>query len=99
MEEAIENTLILLDFFRSVYRPGSVLDRDREAFGFPTAAIDKAPTAAPIQLGNVAPISEENVVSWMTYLLVEHWVSYIKDSLLILLVYRTVGDSETIEGI
>jgi len=66
--EAIENpALILLDFFRSVYRPVSVLDRDREAFGFPSAAIDRALTAAPIQLGNVPPISEENVVSWMTY--------------------------------
>ena len=66
--EAIENpALILLDFFRSVYRPVSALDRDREAFGFPSAAIDRALIAAPIQLANVPPISEENVVSWMTY--------------------------------
>jgi len=57
--------LVLLDFFRSLYKPISVVDR--EAFGFPTAVMSHALKEAPIQLRNVAQLTKDDVLSWIAY--------------------------------
>ncbi|TFK37074.1 hypothetical protein BDQ12DRAFT_221196 [Crucibulum laeve] len=59
--------IILLDFFRYAYRPISLNNVDQEAFAFPSAAIEKALSAAPLHLANAPPLTKADVASWIRY--------------------------------
>ncbi|KAF8154617.1 hypothetical protein B0H34DRAFT_783775 [Crassisporium funariophilum] len=65
---AIENpALVLFDFFRSMQRPVQMAGLDKEAFGFPSPASDKALAAAPLSLRTAPQLSELDVASWIRY--------------------------------
>ncbi|KAF9465935.1 hypothetical protein BDZ94DRAFT_1296127 [Collybia nuda] len=59
--------LLLLDFYRSLYRPSSTVYMDTEAFGFPTPSIDQALAAAPKTLTNLPPLSHSDIQAWVVY--------------------------------
>jgi hypothetical protein len=69
MEASYQNNpaLLLLDFYRSLYRPTSNVYMDTEAFGFPTPSIDRALASAPKALSNISPLSHVDIQAWIMY--------------------------------